>query len=115
MTILLLGDRFRNIVQYYCNTLEHITIEIMVQYIVTPWRNVSELQHVRDQLYPVAGKTLNESDRRQAVAQVSVWMQRGNCPHLVESTAILTSAILNDVPGNSSYCVRAAYSAAFGR
>lgn len=44
-----------------------------------------------------------------------IWVQRGNCPHLVESTAILISAMLNDVPGNSTYCVRAAYAAAFCR
>jgi ribosomal biogenesis protein LAS1 len=83
----------------------------MVQYIINPWRNHSELLRVRQQLYP--GK--NEEERREAVALVSVWMQRGNCPHLVESSAILTSAILNDVPGNSTYCVRAAYAAAFCR
>ena len=87
----------------------------MVQYIITPWRNQTELLHTRHQLYPDTGKPLDVDDRKQAVAQVSVWMQRGNCPHLVESTAILTSAILNDVPGNSTYCVRAAYSAAFCR
>ncbi len=31
-----------------------------------------------------------------AVARVSMWMQRGSCPHLVESTALLTAAILSD-------------------
>ena len=25
-----------------------------------------------------------------------MWMQRGNCPHMVESTALLTAAILSD-------------------
>jgi ribosomal biogenesis protein LAS1 len=87
----------------------------MVQYVITPWRNPRELLRVRQQLYPSPGQTRNDEERRQAVAQVSVWMQRGNCPHLVESSAILTSAILNDVPGNSTYCVRAAYSTAFCR
>lgn len=87
----------------------------MVQYVINPWRNQGELLRVRQQLYPAAGKPVDDSSRRHAVAQVSVWMQRGNCPHLVESTAILTSAVLNDVPGNSAYCVRAAYSAAFCR
>ena len=99
----------------------------MVQYIITPWRNQGELLQVRQQLYPgkESGSTNRESgetkgnwdgkERKYAVAKVSVWMQRGNCPHLVESTAILTSAVLNDVPGNSAYCVRAAYSAAFCR
>ncbi|TVY29455.1 Pre-rRNA-processing protein [Lachnellula hyalina] len=97
----------------------------MVQYIITPWRTPADLLLVRQQLYNNQGQSSTqngvrddadrERERRKAVAQVSVWMQRGNCPHLVEASAILTSAILNDVPGNSTYCVRAAYSAAFCR
>lgn len=95
----------------------------MVQYVVTPWRNREELLQVRGQLYPQSSvsATKKESQKQEledkgfAVAKVSVWMQRGNCPHLVESTAILTGAVLNDVPGNSTYCVRAAYAAAFCR
>jgi hypothetical protein len=95
----------------------------MVQYVITPWRNRQELLQVRGQLYPRNGDeeqqgrhvSLEIEEKRFAVAKVSVWMQRGNCPHLVESTAILTSAVLNDVPGNSAYCVRAAYAAAFCR
>ncbi|RDW88612.1 hypothetical protein BP6252_00644 [Coleophoma cylindrospora] len=92
----------------------------MVQYVITPWRDRNELLKVRQQLYPRAGTSKgtpskSNKDRRHAVARISVWMQRGNCPHLVESTAILTSAVLNDNPGNSAYCVRAAYSAAFCR
>lgn len=88
----------------------------MVQYVITPWRTRRELIQVREKLYQnIKEAPLDDTSRRQAVCLVSVWMQRGNCPHLVESTAIITSAILNDVPGNSSYCVRAAYSAAFCR
>jgi hypothetical protein len=87
----------------------------MVQYVITPWRNRAELLTVRQQLYPPISSSLNDPDRRRAVEKISVWMQRGNCPHLLESTAILTSAKLNDVPGNSNYCIRAAYSAAFSR
>ncbi|TVY47823.1 Pre-rRNA-processing protein [Lachnellula occidentalis] len=91
----------------------------MVQYIITPWRTPADLLLVRQQLYNNQSQSQSRDDaereRRKAVAQVSVWMQRGNCPHLVEASAILTSAILNDVPGNSTYCVRAAYSAAFCR
>lgn len=86
----------------------------MVQYVITPWRDRGELLRVRQQLYP-SGASINDEDRRHAVARVSVWVQRGNCPHLVESTAILTSARLNDVSANSNYCIRAAYSAAFSR
>ncbi|KAG4026402.1 hypothetical protein MFRU_041g00460 [Monilinia fructicola] len=88
----------------------------MVQYVITPWRTRRELIKVREKLYQdTETAPPNDTHRRQAVCLISVWMQRGNCPHLVESTAIITSAILNDIPGNSSYCVRAAYSAAFSR
>jgi hypothetical protein len=87
----------------------------MVQYVITPWRNRAELLQVRAMLYPGAGKAVKVEERRHAVARVSVWMQRGNCPHLVESTAILTAAVVNDVSENSTYCVRAAYAAAFCR
>jgi len=86
----------------------------MVQYVITPWRDRDELLQVRGMLYPGDGKQVRDEEKRLAVARVSVWMQRGNCPHLVESTAILTAA-LNDVSGNSTYCVRAAYAAAFCR
>ncbi|KAI1824686.1 Las1-like-domain-containing protein [Xylaria intraflava] len=64
-----------------------------------------------------------DAERRQqdAVARVSMWMQRGGCPHLVESTALLTAVVLSDLhesrtrTGSSSYAIRAAYSAAFSR
>lgn len=89
----------------------------MVQYVITPWRDRSELLNVRNTLYPVPGigKRSDDADRHKAVALVSVWVQRGNCPHLVESTAILVSAMLNDKAENSVYAIRAAYSAAFCR
>lgn len=87
----------------------------MVQYVITPWRDQSELLKIRQQLYPPTTTPSNDPSRRHAVEKVSVWMQRGNCPHLVESTAILTAARLNDIPANSNYCIRAAYSAAFSR
>lgn len=54
--------------------------------------------------------------QRQAIARVSMWMQRGNCPHMVESTALLTAAMLSDYGlAGGVYAVRAAYSAAFSR
>jgi len=89
-------------------------LSTMVQYIITPWRSQAELLEVRQHFYPPQGKA-DEKAQKRAVEKVSVWMQRGNCPHSVESTAILTSAQLNDVSANSNYCVRAAYSAAFSR
>jgi len=114
----------------------------MVQYIFTPWRDQQELLTVRRQLYPhyhhdtstannatatrtiTDEQTLQQQNKQEAVARVSMWMQRGNCPHLVESTALLEAAILSDAQAtsepslagsSSSYAVRAAYSAAFSR
>lgn len=89
----------------------------MVHYIINPWPSSYQLLEVRKELYPAPNTTAQdiEEGRHHAVALVSVWEQRGNCPHLVASTALLTAAILNDVPGMSSFCVRAAYSAAFSR
>ncbi|AEO56210.1 hypothetical protein MYCTH_2300873 [Thermothelomyces thermophilus ATCC 42464] len=75
------------------------------------------------------GRRRSHGEKQEAVARVSMWMQRGGCPHMVESTALLTAAILSDEvtggPGAGSddglarasraYAVRAAYSAAFSR
>ncbi|KAK2590551.1 Cytoplasmic glyoxalase II [Conoideocrella luteorostrata] len=59
--------------------------------------------------------TEKKHQQRQAVARVSMWMQRGNCPHMVESTALLMAAVLSDDGDMATYAVRAAYSAAFSR
>ncbi|RYP52859.1 hypothetical protein DL768_002108 [Monosporascus sp. mg162] len=99
----------------------------MVQYIHTPWRDRAELLRVRQQFYPsppVGTPTItaeDEAEQQHAVSRVSMWMQRGGCPHLVESTALLVAAILSDLhdtrtgASSSSYAIRAAYSAAFSR
>ncbi|EKJ75729.1 hypothetical protein FPSE_04111 [Fusarium pseudograminearum CS3096] len=122
----------------------------MVQYVFTPWRDRYELLLVREQMY--TGITTNVRDpkqklgqdasgssedmqirqdiddketrarQHQAVARVSMWMQRGNCPHLIESTALLMAAMLSDREAatrenaaSSAYAIRATYSAAFSR
>lgn len=106
----------------------------MVKYVITPWRNHAELLLVRTQFYgndpdslPAGdaqpGDEQNKRRREQhlAVARVAMWMQRGNCPHLVESTALLAAAVLSDEEAgeenaaSSAYALRAAYSAAFSR
>ncbi|RYP09018.1 hypothetical protein DL764_001514 [Monosporascus ibericus] len=99
----------------------------MVQYIHTPWRDRAELLRVRQQFYPsppAGAPTItaeDEAEQQHAVSRVSMWMQRGGCPHLVESTALLVAAILSDLNdtrtgvSSSSYATRAAYSAAFSR
>lgn len=92
----------------------------MVQFVFTPWRDRRELLAARDHFYPPKDGADDERRRELrhgAVARVSMWMQRGNCPHLVESTALLTAAVLCDEErdGASGYAVRAAYSTAFSR
>ncbi|ERS95778.1 hypothetical protein HMPREF1624_07853 [Sporothrix schenckii ATCC 58251] len=113
----------------------------MVQYIFTPWRDRRELLAVRRQFYPALdGETRAESRaaardvgaaQHAAVARVAIWMQRGHCPHMVESTALLMAAVLADAPcasaeasagsrtgamaGSAAYAARATYSAAFSR
>jgi ribosomal biogenesis protein LAS1 len=91
----------------------------MVQYITTPWSTRSALLQVRDALYPAPPSPLPADEiasrRREAVARVSVWAQRGGCPHLVESTALLSAAMLNDDGRNEAWCVRAAYASGFAR
>ncbi|RYO86409.1 hypothetical protein DL766_007846 [Monosporascus sp. MC13-8B] len=99
----------------------------MVQYIHTPWRDRAELLEVRQQFYPsppAEAPTVtaeDEAKHQHAVSRVSMWMQRGGCPHLVESTALLVAAVLSDLrdtrtgASSSPYAIRAAYSAAFSR
>lgn len=89
----------------------------MVQYIITPWRDRSELLKVRQAFYqkPINDAPPDKEAWQNAVSLVSVWAQRGSCPHLIESTALLISASVNDKTGSSAYAVRAAYSAAFCR
>jgi hypothetical protein len=120
----------------------------MVQYVFTPWRDRYELLLVREQMYtgidtnarePRGHSSHSEGSvniqiqqelddketqkrQHQAVARVSMWMQRGNCPHMVESTALLMAAMLSDREAaagenaaSSAYAIRAAYSAAFSR
>ncbi|QIW94692.1 hypothetical protein AMS68_000210 [Peltaster fructicola] len=84
----------------------------MPAYIVTPWRTQGDLLAVRQQLYRLDG----EDNRRHAVNRVMAWRLRGNLPHAVESTALLMDAFLHhDISANSSFSIRAVYSAAFCR
>jgi hypothetical protein len=120
----------------------------MVQYVFTPWRDRYELLLVREQIYTgittsardSMQKNANQSGRsedmrrlqgtddketrtrqHQAVARVLMWVQRGNCPHMVESTALLMAAMLSDQEAAAtenaalSASIRGTYSAAFSR
>ncbi|KAF3770785.1 Las1-like protein, partial [Cryphonectria parasitica EP155] len=98
----------------------------MVQFVFTPWRNRAELLRVRSQLYPhpsfttqtAAATTTTTTTTpplpprspwwsgpeelraiESAIARVFMWVHRGGCPHVVESTALLMSAIVFDERG----------------
>jgi hypothetical protein len=114
----------------------------MVQYVFTPWRDQGELLTVRQQFYPETARARGrerlaadtsdaldrlakeDEDRQRAVARVSLWMHRGHCPHLIESTALLTASQLlergqkvgsqQDSPAARS-AIRASYATAFSR
>ncbi|KAI3392658.1 hypothetical protein diail_5339 [Diaporthe ilicicola] len=86
----------------------------MVQFVFTPWRNRAELLKVRSQFYPSSSSSSSSAtppspptpqhrwapaelqDIQRAIARVFMWVHRGNCPHVVESTAMLMSAVLLD-------------------
>ncbi len=111
----------------------------MVRYVVTPWRDRQELLKVKQQFFatpppplptdPFAAPSLAPSDtgaeqraeQEEAVARVYMWMQRGNCPHMIESTAALFAAILGDDADaatsspSSMFSTRGAYVAAITR
>lgn len=53
---------------------------------------------------------------RLTEVQVAAWKLRGNLPHAVEATALLSDAILHDdAAKNSVFSIRATYAAAFCR
>lgn len=86
----------------------------MSKYTITPWRTQADLLHVRKQLYSLDGA--DKHSRRKAVDRIMAWKIRGNLPHAVESTALLVDAILHhENSSNSSFSIRAVYSAAFTR
>ncbi|KGM91743.1 rRNA-processing protein LAS1 [Paracoccidioides brasiliensis Pb18] len=81
----------------------------------TPWKELSELLAIRSQFYPSTSEEPADM-RAKACSLVWVWKLRGNLPHSVEATALLTDAILHDdAKKNSIFSIRATYSAAFCR
>ncbi|KAL4920484.1 Las1-like-domain-containing protein [Aspergillus aurantiobrunneus] len=81
----------------------------------TPWKTTSDLLSVRAQFYPPPEYT-GPDLRSRACATVAAWKLRGNLPHPVEATALLTDAILHDdAAKNSVFAIRATYAAAFCR
>ena len=100
----------------------------MVQYVFNPWRDQEELLLVRRQFYgdEAQRESLTKARReeqKRAVARVSMWLTRQNCPHMVESTMLFTAALLQDrqaveVEGASGWAILVAqltYASAFSR
>lgn len=103
----------------------------MVQFVFTPWRNRAELLRVRQQLYPSFTTTATGTatkpppsspwwsspdqlhDIERAIARVFMWVHRGGCPHVVESTALLMSAIVFDARGPHDAVANAAVVAGY--
>jgi ribosomal biogenesis protein LAS1 len=109
-----------------------------VQVIWTPWRHHGELVDVQERLFPPSPSNEKEGSkmRREACDQViyctittlrcvltmhlqiSAWKLRGNLPHAVESTWLLTEALLTDeIQANliPIFAVKAAYITAISR
>ncbi|KAJ5485696.1 hypothetical protein N7539_005684 [Penicillium diatomitis] len=81
----------------------------------TSWKDRAHLLEVRDEFYPPHSYK-GPDMRPRACAKVAAWKLRGNIPHHVEATALLTDAILHDDgERNSIFSIRATYSAAFCR
>ncbi|KAI9830477.1 MAG: rRNA-processing protein las1 [Phylliscum demangeonii] len=95
----------------------------MPQYIITPWRDLSELRLVRSQFYACLARSSppTADERRQGVDTIRAWKFRGEVPHAVESTALLIDAAMTDDDALrcraaiSPWSVRAAYATAFAR
>lgn len=111
----------------------------MVQFVFTPWRDRAELLRVRGQLYPRLTLPLDNNDNNvaaaaaiaitppspwwsspeelrgaeAAVARVLMWVNRGGCPHVVESTALLMSAMVFDARGGHDAIAGAAVAAGY--
>lgn len=80
----------------------------------TPWKDPSELLILRDQLYCLGPDEVDL--RSKAISRIAVWKLRGQLPHPIEATALLTEAVLHDDPlRNSIFSIRSTYSAAFCR
>ncbi|CAN6613910.1 protein Las1p [Trichomonascus vanleenenianus] len=80
---------------------------------VVAWRGEQELFELKSWFYP--DPEGGQDRRARAVARVKALQTRAPIPHAIESTGLLTAAILGDTPGSDSFAVRMAYSMALIR
>ena len=131
---------FREIVSASSPALALVRVAMAdgVQVIWTPWRDHGELVEVREWLFPASPSDEREDSKLKRKAcdqviyvtttfsrcvltlrlQISAWKLRGNLPHAVDSTWLLTESVLTDeiqadlVP---VFAVKAAYITAISR
>lgn len=78
---------------------------------VVPWRTEAELDDLKQLFYQ-----FEENDQRQtALFKTEAYRTRGPIPQSMEATAMLTSAVLYDVPDNDPLAIRMTYSTAIVR
>ncbi|KPV73248.1 uncharacterized protein RHOBADRAFT_55020 [Rhodotorula graminis WP1] len=65
----------------------------------TPWSTHLEFHLVFDRLFNSDG---DPTLQRDAITRIRVWLDRGNCPHPVETTANLVALVLRDSAPSSS-------------
>ncbi|GAA6048588.1 hypothetical protein JCM3770_002043 [Rhodotorula araucariae] len=65
----------------------------------TPWTTHLEFQLVFDRLFASDANPLLQLD---AIHRINVWLDRGSCPHAVESTAAILSLVLRDAAPSTS-------------
>ncbi|GAA5848589.1 hypothetical protein JCM9279_002709 [Rhodotorula babjevae] len=65
----------------------------------TPWSTHVEFHLVFDRLFHSDG---DPGLQRDAITRIHVWLDRGNCPHPVETTANLVALVLRDAAPSSS-------------
>ncbi|OCK74221.1 Las1-domain-containing protein [Lepidopterella palustris CBS 459.81] len=87
----------------------------MPRYMVTPWRNPSELLQLRRQLYRLGDFEHNDM-RLDAVNQVIAWSARSAIPLALDSTIHLVEAMAQeDLKNISHFSLRLLYAAAISR
>lgn len=79
------------------------------------WRSPSELLHLKHSFFPTQPSPTDPDPRLHALSLVRALSVRTRLPHSIESTAILTSAILSDTPTASPLTLRLTYASAIIR
>jgi ribosomal biogenesis protein LAS1 len=81
---------------------------------VVPWRHPDELLSLRTDFY-YDPTTCTQDRRSAAVSKVAAWQTRTQLPHTIESTALLTSALVADTSDAHPLHIRLGYSTAICR